>query len=508
MLKPDLTYVLNFKILEFESVVGGMVRILHSLRNHHNPVHQLPPEIMGSIFESAYDGTTDYTADAFRFSHVCQKWRNTAISLPCLWSDILIDTRRSEVHAECYRRSSQAPLTVRIRIPKNPNPYSTITNTYLPPDAIVNSIKLLPAHSNRIRSMNIVAPLSVDPRLFREILDFETPNMLHLEFRVDDKFSGSFLTAGLFRGVFPRLTSVSISNTRGWFGNVRGLTTLRLHADRNHGEINAFDFVQTLQHSPLLRSLYVKSYIIRTSHNDPHPALPYLHFHALSDMTLIDTASEFFFTYLDIPNISHLVFEPSVPLVGQEIAALPRDLPLIQHLNSLSMKNISQCRTFRLSIDGASGSLYGLHFASEDDENDPLQSLSTIQFPLLTELTIEGDCGNVNLGSLYTNCPCLRVLQVYSCPSFSRVLHPLVAPSSGVTLCPELENIVLVLGSGYDGYEPPISWTHAAGRSVLLQYTVYGGGMEYKERIKQEWQELCRSNGIESFELGVVAGDE
>ncbi len=82
----------------------------------------LPTETLASIFECVVNGNVSDTNPtrwmaAVTLSHVCQYFRNAALSCPQLWSNI---SRSGEMAASCMLRSKEVPLDVELTVAFGP----------------------------------------------------------------------------------------------------------------------------------------------------------------------------------------------------------------------------------------------------------------------------------------------------------------------------------------------------------------------------------------------------
>src|SRR5215475_11893387 len=74
------------------------VSAIRSLRNMTSPVHRLPSDVLGLIFEilvrletpSSYLPRLSYTHTVTieSASHVCRRWREAALAYPNLWNTV------------------------------------------------------------------------------------------------------------------------------------------------------------------------------------------------------------------------------------------------------------------------------------------------------------------------------------------------------------------------------------------------------------------------------------
>jgi len=97
------------------------IRALKSRRNALAPISRLPLEILAAIFfllsSSAWDDRDEAGYLAWiRVTHVCGRWRDTALNLPCLWSHISFTKLTPAAVAEILARAKMAPLHLEANI--------------------------------------------------------------------------------------------------------------------------------------------------------------------------------------------------------------------------------------------------------------------------------------------------------------------------------------------------------------------------------------------------------
>ena len=92
------------------------IRVLHSRRNDHLPISQLPVEILTKIFllhqKNAPQSYTVQRLDWIGISHVSQRWREIALNFSGLWIHIPFDRPKwaKEMIAR-YRQSRLQPFS-------------------------------------------------------------------------------------------------------------------------------------------------------------------------------------------------------------------------------------------------------------------------------------------------------------------------------------------------------------------------------------------------------------
>lgn len=99
-----------------------------------HPIHRIPDEILGEIFEFCvlervqWDNTFRYRLAPWLLTYICRRWRNVSLRTPGLWSYICIDARARPVYGPTLSvdnpvrmleplitRSKSAPLHVQVR---------------------------------------------------------------------------------------------------------------------------------------------------------------------------------------------------------------------------------------------------------------------------------------------------------------------------------------------------------------------------------------------------------
>jgi hypothetical protein len=132
-----------------ESVVEDVLLNLRQLHNRLTPTYKLPGELLCAIFESTYGSAVDHTDNTLKLSSVCKKWRDTAISLPTMWTEMFISPEPSDIQELFLERSKDAPLHVIIKIPTDSGEdYANVTK----------EVSLLTNKKERILSIKIDSP--------------------------------------------------------------------------------------------------------------------------------------------------------------------------------------------------------------------------------------------------------------------------------------------------------------------------------------------------------------
>jgi hypothetical protein len=152
-----------------------MAFLPQGLQNDFTPIQRLPTEILCTIFDQATVTLVgNPVAEAFSCSHVCRRWRETALGYPRLWGNLSVSRAAgsSELIRTCLERSMPMPLTVSVKISE--------MDAVMPKrkKKIIENFKHLALHYERITSMDIEAHPNSSHLL--EYLDFPTPQMREL----------------------------------------------------------------------------------------------------------------------------------------------------------------------------------------------------------------------------------------------------------------------------------------------------------------------------------------
>jgi len=91
---------------ELLKTIRQQLEILNENNGHINhlsgAVHRCPPEILRSIFLLTVEEAEDEREAATTLSHVSLKWRETALDIPDMWTNVNLSTKRALQSAEDY----------------------------------------------------------------------------------------------------------------------------------------------------------------------------------------------------------------------------------------------------------------------------------------------------------------------------------------------------------------------------------------------------------------------
>ena len=165
-----------------------------------SPVRRVPPEVLGSIMElSPCDVSSDVVVGPLHFTHVSQLWRQTAIGLPSLWTNIQVNISTNRTNSgladlieEILSRSKEHPLSVTLSLQQ----YNEVSVRLL--DLLVAAsnrrgsfsialkrhehfLRLLPTMKLKPASNNHVTSLSLETGYEGHTVQLHLPNLLRLE---------------------------------------------------------------------------------------------------------------------------------------------------------------------------------------------------------------------------------------------------------------------------------------------------------------------------------------
>ncbi|KAI0704261.1 hypothetical protein BC835DRAFT_811383 [Cytidiella melzeri] len=156
--ESDVEDILSAKDVDaILSKVAEVARKLRSARNAFVPISRLPPELLSAIFMSLQDTDQGTFAPAsfrrwYRVTHVCQRWRDVALSCPPLWTQIDTFTHERWVE-EVLNRSRKASLDMRVQLSR-------------PSSRTLGAWRMAVAHLSRMQVLH----LSLDKKTFDNLL--------------------------------------------------------------------------------------------------------------------------------------------------------------------------------------------------------------------------------------------------------------------------------------------------------------------------------------------------
>jgi hypothetical protein len=191
----------------------------------------VPAEVLGSIMDlSTYDVSSDLADGPLRFTHVSQLWRQTAIGLPSLWTNIQVTISSNRTNPllvdlieEILARSKKLPLSVTLSLSGCSDVSVRLLDLLVAEsdrwasfsvilDRRENFLRLLPAMelTPRLKSNHVISlslSISVGRNENTVTIQLHLPNLLRLE------TSDSILAIG---GKFPELCELFLHENLLW----------------------------------------------------------------------------------------------------------------------------------------------------------------------------------------------------------------------------------------------------------------------------------------------------
>jgi hypothetical protein len=489
--------------MSLEGVLTDIMRTVRRLRNDLALVHRLPTEILSAVFQWTQVAAADNARTSIRISHVCQRWRDTAIGLQQLWSKIKISPGGPPAARDVFlERSGNAPLAVEIQI-SDPE---WISHRVL--EDIPRQILLLGTYCERILSIDIDAPDSLGSLLSN--LTFRVPRLRRFACRRrlsrnSPVQSAEFPPGSLFQGHVPSIREVEMTDVR-WapilvITYFKNLTDLRLYS---HGpdawKINIlFDIVEG---SPLLERLEIRRYQFATAESDRSSvALP-----ELKLMKLEATNSRLILSSLELPHTLELyIVDPIGSYLGNPIHPFLPDDPSLLPIPSRSTElelSIGDPGTHRhyFSFGGKSANII---LDLNNNENGTVATtwnyLSMIVTTLknLTSLTIHYP-GHTPpspdaVHAFFANLPSLQILHLEQEHS-DFLIRPFI---DGYDLCPNLRRIIVTVSiegcrETFGVIKDVFQAREAIGRPIRVNHYV----VEADNDVTQRWDKLCEEHHL------------
>ena len=193
-------------------------------RNTLVPIARLPPEILSIIFSllSASGPSLDHFKRPSRFfipitpsslSHVCHRWREISLNLPCFWSHINLTELTPACAAEMLARAKMAPLHLAAAV--------TIAHD------IENIMGPIEAHIRHTRLLSISANIHDLQRMFGRLIS-SAPSLEQLY--INSWFNEALVPDNLFDGIAPKLSDLHLKKCGiSWVSPIfKGLRCLEL----------------------------------------------------------------------------------------------------------------------------------------------------------------------------------------------------------------------------------------------------------------------------------------
>ncbi|KAL5524334.1 hypothetical protein ACEPAF_9474 [Sanghuangporus sanghuang] len=265
------------------------------------PVHRLPRELLGAIFEiGVHSADAEDAVLLSTLMRVCKTWTDVALNTPVLWSRILIDSPASLPKARRkLARSRAVPLDITIQFSPSVDPEAAVPMPLRGGggqvgsgkaiiETVVHAMDLLQPALWRWRSFRLAVPTHAhaaaalsqctDAAPLLEVLAVQVHHVMHDSVGVSRSASSSSRSrrhaplslnafmdedagAQLFGGHTPRLRKCALTSfDAGWGGPLmQGLTVLRLGGFWNGAAPGARTLVDVLRACPTLEELALRN---------------------------------------------------------------------------------------------------------------------------------------------------------------------------------------------------------------------------------------------------------
>jgi hypothetical protein len=229
---------------------------LQSHRNQLLPVNSLPDEILVRIFNmvglNSANGPEDVGPCHLAFSQVCHSWREIALTTPSLWTSPVFGWS-AEASIEFVRRAHQMPLYVSLQVGTR-HEHAEI-------------LRYILTHDSLLRELSITGDITC----ISELLECESEPQPHLTTLKLGSFSPTDepppSVSQMFQGNAPMLASVHVSGCSiDWHSSLlNSVTELIIDFEKTHWRMDLSNVLATLEHAPVLKSVYFKNAFSRRS---------------------------------------------------------------------------------------------------------------------------------------------------------------------------------------------------------------------------------------------------
>jgi hypothetical protein len=416
--------VFQFDVLEREAF--EILRLIQLWRNAVAPINRTPPEILTLVPDFWNKDYDNRNRDIIALTHVCRAWREAFISRPSLWTDLdcLVDEEKARVYLE---RSK--PLLISL---------SLHTDHPL--------LKIVPHDIGRLKSLVI----RTTPKHLKDItihLSHPAPFLEKLSIRGGDyrQSRNPELTSAIFNGDLSSLRELrleSVHTELPWRNmvNLASITLAYMSWDEDSIE-QLFNFFESV---PYLRKVNLYSATsISDAQNERLVSLPCLERTEITGGGLVSRLLD----HLLIPVGAHLIIEVDLSIEDYP----PRYFDNLRNFPNFTdiHLRVDWDRT-QMRFSGPNGQVTMIPRSFRDDKTSlVLESLSKFDTSKVERLKIDRGYSPSSDPPYQTllRIEHLRTLTLHHCASphiFVHALHPTMS-SSGTVVCPELEELVIML---------------------------------------------------------------
>ena len=178
------------------------IQVLNARRNTLAPISRLPPETLAEVFSflSPSATTHPFRSKWICFSHVCRRWRETALNYPRLWSCIIFSDPAPVVMAEMLAWAKMVPL------------HWEVDFTRWNEEEIDAFERQLEGHITHTRHLKVRGPLQmVLKRLVSSAPVLQTLSLEHTSTYNQFTLIRDVIPVNLFNGIAPSLTSLELN---------------------------------------------------------------------------------------------------------------------------------------------------------------------------------------------------------------------------------------------------------------------------------------------------------
>ena len=402
-----------------------ILQLIRSWRNRVAPVNRIPPEILALIPDFLdVDGRGKRDENIIALTHVCRAWRGVFVSRPTLWTDLdyADGSDKTRVYLE---RSKPFPINLKLNG----------DDADLP-----DFFKSIPGITGRFKSLDV--------RVNREDLQVITPYLSHpapfLEVLSICGRRDPVLESTLFDGDLSLLRELQLKHVRTelpW-RNMINLTSFTVHSEVSVGHL--LDFFEGAPH---LRTVWIRTATSTNPDAWDGRLVPLSH---LQWMGTMDYYSSLLFDHLSIPVGAelHMTVDLHSPTTGDPP---PRFIDNLKNLTDFTA----------IKLNNGPGSIRFSGPNGEVSMRTP-ETWTTASPEFLTHfdtsktkrLEILGRRQSLTSDSVYRTLLPMKDLRTLKFDRHNdaqtlHALHPDMS-SSGVIVCPELEELIIVHWRGVD----------------------------------------------------------
>jgi hypothetical protein len=432
------------------------------------PVNRIPPEILALIPDFWDKHYENRDRGVIALTHVCRAWREVYTSRSSLWTDLdCEDKGQAHIYLE---RSKPLPINL-----------SLYTDDRLP--SYHPFFKIIPRAIGRLGSLSI-GVTSGDLQVITAHLSHPAPLLEKLSLCGDSDYDSQHypvLTPALFNGDLSSLRKLRLEcvRTELHWRNMVNLTSFQLVCTLP-GEVTLRQLLDFFESTPRLRKVSLYSVTLAPGAQDGR-LVPLVCLEAM-EFVVGDPAS-LFLDHLLIPAGARLTTEVYLPslLIKDHPPRFLDNLRNLPNFTTVDLCGPSDWSPY-VQFSGPNGQVKMIMRTAQVDRiHSVLESLNRFDTSRTKQLTI--DRGNSPSSDL--SCRVLLpmkhlrtlILRQFANPHiFIYALHPNVSPS-GVVVCPELEDLVIMLDGIIVDMKCVIGVVVArASRGVKLKSITIAGG--------------------------------